>query len=289
MSQISGISPDKHKKLKKKKKLKFTLLHCTLFPLLLRFLCTRSTPLSGADQECFIVIYFKLERIIKNIWGLNYLNKQKSFPSLPLHYQHPPSAGSAPPPAAHKWPHTRQDGGRAPNYTSLLTRGHDGEGSGKRGVCTAAASSFPLPKMGSGGHRWSAGKGLVWCKLSATCQSSGMQPPPWHPISEGGPSGHPVGPCSATDGQSWDSDGCTKPQGSACEIGAVEGRMGLLQPWTRHLSLPPFSTCKNGKHIYGGTVNIYCLVMFIHDSCRVLPSIIQLLSPPPHLCDIYII
>lgn len=64
-----------------------------------------------------------------NTWGLNYLNKQKTFPFLSPPLPTPPSAGCAPPPPAHKWPHTRQDGGKAPNYSSLLMRRHSGEGS----------------------------------------------------------------------------------------------------------------------------------------------------------------
>lgn len=146
------------------------------------------------------------------------MNKQRRFPSLsPLLPPPPLRAGSAPPPPAHKWPHTRRDGGRAPNYASLLTRGHGGEGTAAawgtdrgcwllpitetggaevtsnllgRSPSARASAHLPAPAM-VGGHRWSGPAGT---------SGKGWQEKP---------AGTPVASCSLWRGRAgawWEND-----------------------------------------------------------------------------------
>lgn len=103
------------------------------------------------------------------------MNKQRRFPSLsPLLPPPPLRAGSAPPPPAHKWPHTRRDGGRAPNYASLLTRGHGGEGTAAAWGTDRGCWLLPITETGEQRSRATCWEGAQARELRPTCQ-----PLPW--------------------------------------------------------------------------------------------------------------
>lgn len=124
---------------------------------------------------------------------------------------------------------TEQNGGRAPNYASLLTRGHSGEGT--RPGWGTDSGCWLLPATQTGEQRlW------VICReeacvreLWATCQPTQCHGMPWWvgiaglpPTTpsrngwQGKPTGPPVVSCNSLwirRAGWWESDECTKPWG----------------------------------------------------------------------------
>lgn len=140
--------------------------------------------------------------------------KEVSLPLSPAAAS-PLSAGPAPPPPAHKWPHTRRDGGRAPNYTSLLTRGHGGEGNAgyrllpvtqTRAAEVAGNLQTRSPSAGALGPPAARGG---WASLVCPSPEKGRQEKP---------AGSPVVSCRLwvrRFGVWWENGRCTKPWGGS--------------------------------------------------------------------------